>query len=325
MTTTIDYTARREKLLAQVEADMVAIVPGANMVYFTGLHYHLSERPTVGFLHKDGIAFVVPKLEVTKFHSRDDIEVQPFIWSDADGYEDAFKSAVDALDLNNKKLAVDGMTMRVFEWLAFANAGASLDKAVDAGQDLLGLRAIKSQYEIDLMQEAVDISEKALENTINWVETGMTERQIASKLTDELTALGTEGNAFGALVLTGEKSALPHGSTADRPLGENDFLLIDFGGKKGGYPADITRTFCFGEPTMEMREIYEAVRHANEAAKAFARPGVTCHEVDRVAREVIENSGFGDYFTHRLGHGLGLEVHELPNIAPNNEIGRAHV
>lgn len=317
--TSIDYSARREKLLATVDADVVAIVPGANMVYFTGLHYHLSERPTVCFLHAEGISFVVPQLEVTKFDVRDDLDVQAFVWSDADGYEAAFKSAVNHLDLANQQMAVDGMTMRVFEWLAFAQAGATPDNALDAGQALLGLRAIKSPYEIDLMQAAINLSEEALKNTIDWVEVGMTEREISNYLADQMTALGTEGVAFFPLVLTGDKSALPHGNTADRPLGEDDFLLIDFGGKKGGYPADITRTFCFGDPTMEMREIYEAVRHANEAAKAVAKPGMTCHEVDKAARDVIANAGFGDYFTHRLGHGLGLEVHELPNIAPNNE------
>ena len=134
----------------------------------------------------------------------------------------------------------------------------------------------------------------------------------------ELTALGTEGLAFGSLVLAGKNSALPHGVPGDNVLGANDFLLIDFGGKKGGYPADITRTFCLGEPTDTMREIYAAVKRANEAAHAIAKPGVTCHEIDQAARQVIDAAGYGDYFTHRLGHGLGLSGHELPNVAPND-------
>lgn len=317
----IDYEARIQKLLASVDADVVAIVPGPNMVYFTGLHYHLSERPTIAFAHKDGLSFVVPQLELTKLTSRPDLEAQAFAWSDSDGYEDAFKQAVKALGIDSRaKLGVDGMTMRVFEWLGLASGGAKVDESVDVGQDLLWIRAFKTPEEIKLIQEAVDLSEEALRRTIVWTQIGMTEQQIAQKLGDEMSALGSDGTAFGSLVLTGEKSALPHGTTGQRKLGSNEFLLIDFGGKKQEYPADITRTFCLDEPTDQMHEIYEAVLQANLAAQAFAKPGVTCHEVDKAARDVIVDAGYGEYFTHRLGHGLGLSGHELPNIAENNHV-----
>ncbi len=317
----IDYQARLDKVLAKTDADVVAILPGPNMEYFTGLHYHLSERPTIAFIHKDGLSFVVPQLEVTKLKKRPDLEAQAFSWSDSDGYEAAFKSAVSELGLDGKVvLGVDGMTMRVFEWLALATGGTQLDKASDVGQDLLNIRAYKTQQEIDLMQAAIDLSEEALKRTIEWAKIGMTEQDIAQKLADEMNALGTEGQAFGTLVLTGEKSALPHGTTGKRPLGTNEFLLIDFGGKKQGYPADITRTFCLDEPSDKMCDIYQAVLEANLAAQAIAKPGITCHEVDKAARDVIKAAGYGDYFTHRLGHGLGLSGHELPNIAENNHI-----
>lgn len=317
----IDYNARIEKLLEKANADVVAIVPGPNMVYFTGLHYHLSERPIIAFAHKGGLSFIVPQLEVTKLKKRPDLEAQEFSWSDSDGYEGAFKTAVDALSLDGKvTLGVDGMTMRVFEWLGLSYAGASMSSAVDVGQDLLNIRAYKTADEIALMREAIQLSEEALKRTIDWAEAGMTEQQIAQKLTDEMNALGTEGFAFGSLVLTGENSALPHGSTGARQLGKDEFLLIDFGGKKQEYPADITRTFCLGEPSEQMREIYDAVLQANLAAQAIAKPGVTCHEVDKAARDVIKEAGYGEYFTHRLGHGLGLSGHELPNIAENNHV-----
>ena len=178
----------------------------------------------------------------------------------------------------------------------------------------------KTDDEIALLQAAIDLSEEALKRTIEWAKVGMTELEISKKLNDEMSNLGTEGMAFGSLVLTGENSALPHGSTGNRVLGENEFLLIDFGGRKQGYPADITRTFCLGEPTEQMREIYQAVLDANLAAQAIAKPGVTCHEIDKAARDVIVAAGYGEYFTHRLGHGLGLSGHELPNIAENNHV-----
>jgi Xaa-Pro dipeptidase len=318
----IDYNARIEKLLAEAKADVVAIVPGPNMVYFTGLHYHLSERPTIALVHKNGLSFITPQLEVTKLKQRPDLEAQEFIWSDSQGYEGAFKAAVATLGLDNGQatLGVDGMTMRVFEWLGLSQAGAAMTNAVDVGQTLLNIRAYKTVDEIALMAEAIKLSEDALQRTMDWAQAGMSEQAIAQKLTDEMNALGTEGFAFESLVLVGENSALPHGKTGSRQLGKDEFLLIDFGGKKGEYPADITRTFCLGEPSEQMREIYDAVLQANLAAQAIAKPGVTCHEVDKAARDVIKAAGYGDYFTHRLGHGLGLSGHELPNIAENNHV-----
>jgi Xaa-Pro dipeptidase len=316
----IDYQVRLANLLAQADADVVALLPGPNMVYFTGLHFHLSERPIIAFVSAAGLSFVIPQLEVIKLKQRPDLESVEFAWSDADGYEASVAQAVSALGLNGKqKLGVDGMTMRVFEWLALANGGAALQSAVDVGQTLLQIRSFKGADEIALMREAIEISEEALRRTIVWVQPGMTEQQIAQKLHEEMNALGAEGFAFDSIVLTGEKSALPHGGTGARVLGANDFLLFDFGAKYHEYPADITRTFCLGTPTEQMREIYDAVLRANLAAQAIARPGVTCHEVDKAARDVIEAAGYGQYFTHRTGHGLGLSGHELPNIAPNNQ------
>lgn len=315
----IDYRARMMTLLDTVDADVVALVPGANMVYFTGLQVHLSERPTVALLSADGVAFIMPELEMMKLAQRPDLEAQAFVWGDATGYAAAFGEAVAQLGLDaDQRLAVDGQTMRVFEWLAFAQHGTAMARAQDIGQHLLHLRSRKTPDEIEALREAIRITEKALQRTLEWAQVGMTERQISNKLKSELSALGSEGLSFEPAVLTGPKSALPHGNTDARPLGENEFLLIDFGGKHGGYPADITRTFCLGTPTDEMRAIYDAVKAANEAACAIARPGVACGAVDQAARAVIDAAGYGAYFTHRTGHGLGLEVHELPQIAAGN-------
>ena len=315
---TINYQARLDALLAQSEADLVAIVPGENMVYFTGLHFHLSERPIVALYSAEGLSFIIPELEVTKLENRPDLEARRFQWTDEGGYYVAFREAAVALHMVDKTFGMDGQTMRVFEWLAFKKAGISSKNGLDIGRILLNMRAIKAPDEIAMMQKAIEISEAALNVTINWAEPGMTERQIADKLTSEMLERGAQEAAF-MLVLTGEKSGLPHGNTGDRVWGEDEFLLIDFGAKYNDYPADITRTFCVGEPTAQMRAMYDAVYEANKAAREFARPGVTCHDVDRVARRVIEDAGFGEYFIHRLGHGLGLSVHELPDIVSGNQ------
>lgn len=314
----IDYQARLDALLEQSEADVVAIIPGENMVYFTGLHFHVSERPIIALYSNEGLSFIIPELEVTKLENRPDLEARRFTWTDEGGYFPAFRNAAVDLAMVDKSLGMDGQTMRVFEWLAFKQAGISSRNGMDIGRLLLMMRAQKSDEEVANMQKAVDISEAALEVTMQWAKPGMTERQIADKLTAEMMDRGAHGVAF-MLVLTGEKSGLPHGNTGDRVWGEDEFLLIDFGATYNDYPADITRTFCVGEATDDMRAMYEAVYQANKAAREFAKAGVTCGEVDQVARQVIIDAGLGEYFIHRLGHGLGLSVHELPNIVGGND------
>ena len=313
----IDYLARLDALLEGSGADLVGFVPGENMVYFTGLHFHLSERPILGLYSRQGLSFIIPELEVTKLDARPELEARRFMWTDASGYQGAFHEAVAALAGDGGSCGLDGETLRLFEWLALEKAGLSAADVSDAAQLFLTMRSRKSADEIANMQRAIDISEAALAATMAWARPGMSEREIADKLSAEMLSRGAQGLAF-LLVLTGEKTGLPHGNTGERVWGEDEFLLIDFGARYNDYPADITRTFCVGNPTPQMRAMYEAVYAANQAARDFARPGVSCEAVDRAARDVIEAAGFGDYFIHRLGHGLGLSVHELPNMVAGN-------
>lgn len=314
------YESRREKLLAAVDVDVVALVPGANFRYFTGLRGHISERPTIAFATHLGYAFLVPALELANYGEYESAGSVIVSWSDADGYREAFAEIVQRLGLHaDTRLGVDGQTMRVFEWLAFEQAGVDMAAVADVGRALLNLRAIKTAEELDAMREAIRISEEALARTLEQIQPGMTELQITKILSDNMSDLGSEGHAFGPIVLTGENTYLPHGIPGERQYQPDDFLLIDFGAIKHGYPADITRTFCTGTPSEEMRKIHAIVLQANEAARALAKPGAISHEVDRAARQVIEDAGYGEYFRHRTGHGLGLEVHEQPDIAPNNE------
>ena len=314
----VDYLKRLDQLLDRSGADLVAFVPGENMVYFTGLHFHLSERPILGLHTREGLSFIIPELEVTKLDAAPELEARRFMWTDQSGYQGAFREAVSALAPGAATWALDGQTLRLFEWLALEAAGVSAENLRDIGDLFLTVRARKAPEELAHMQRAIDISEAALGATMAWAKPGMTERAIADKLSAEMLARGAQGLAF-LVVLSGEKSGLPHGNTSDRVWGEDEFLLIDFGALYNDYPADITRTFCRGEPTAQMRAMYAAVYAANKAAREFARPGVTCEAVDRVAREQIVKAGLGDYFIHRLGHGLGLSVHELPNIVEGNQ------
>lgn len=310
------YAERLDQLRAIPLVDAVALVPGANMRYFTGLNYHLSERPIIALVTPGGLGFIVPQLEVIRLEARPDLAAQIFAWSDADGYEGAFRAALDALGLRGQTLGVDGLAMRVTEWLAFLALDPSL-RVRTVERDLVRIRARKSPDEIQRIRRAIQLSEAALDQVLGWVQPGMTERAIAARLKDALAAQGCDDVAFEPLVQTGPNSALPHGTVTDRALNADEFLLLDFGGQVDGYLADITRTFCLGTPTPEMQRIYDTVLAANEAAKAAAHPGAPMGAVDRAARAVIETAGYGPYFTHRTGHGLGMEGHELiPQIAP---------
>lgn len=311
-----NYQARIERLRALLnDADAIALVPGTNMQYFTGLEFHLSERPVIALFTRDGLSVIIPQLEMPKLNERPDLAARAFPWSDTDGYVGAFRQALDDLGLRGKTLGVDGMTMRVTEWLTFQELDPSL-KVRPVERGLIGIRAIKGADEVEAMRRAVQISEAALAKLIHEVEPGMTEREIAARLNELLAEQGGDGLSFDALVQTGPNSANPHGFVTGRPLQTGEFLLIDFGARYNGYPADITRTFCLGTPTDEMSKIYDIVLRANEAARAAAKPGVQMGDVDKAARDVIEAAGYGEYFTHRTGHGLGLDVHEpIPQIA----------
>jgi Xaa-Pro dipeptidase len=310
------YSSRVERFVAQSTTDVTALIPGTNMLYFTGLSFHLGKRPIIGFFSRRGHAFIIPLLEVNKFEESAPVQARLFAWSDADGYRQAFRDAAAYLGLDAQAiLGVDGYTMRVFEWLALAEAGIAPERMTDVGHHLMMFRAIKTEDEVARMQRAVHISEKALETVLAGIKPGMTEREVAQRLADEQRALGADDVAFEAIVLAGERSALPHGNPGERTFKHGDIVLIDYGCKVGNYPSDITRTFVLGTPSDDIRRMYSAVYDANAAARAVARPGVTWGDVDKAARDVIESYGLGAHFTHRTGHGLGLDGHELPQIA----------
>jgi Xaa-Pro dipeptidase len=240
-----------------------------------------------------------------------------FSYSDEEGPTDACARACTFLGLAGKQLAVERLTMRVLE-LEMVQRSASRVQILPAESLLSKLRATKDEAELDYMRQAVSIAQQALTQTLTDVRVGMTEREIASALMVNLLKGGSESAAFIPLVQIGPNSASPHGSTSDRRSEQGDVLLIDFGAQVGGYVSDITRTFALGEADPEMRAVYDIVKAANAAGRAAAGPGVACQDVDRAARRVIEEAGFGEYFIHRTGHGLGLEVHEPPYIVEGN-------
>jgi Xaa-Pro dipeptidase len=187
-----------------------------------------------------------------------------------------------------------------------------------AGPLLSQLRVTKDADELARMRRAAAVAEEALAHTLPQVHAGMSEHEVASELLVNLLRSGSQGMSFAPLVQSGPNSASPHGATSSRHLESGDLLLIDFGAVVDGYFSDITRTFAIEEMDPELAQVHEIVQAANAAGRAAAGPGVPCEEVDRAARRVIKEAGYGPRFIHRTGHGLGLEVHEPPYIVAGN-------
>lgn len=312
-----DFAARIAALRAISGVDAIALVPGTNLQYFTGLEFFLSERPVVAIFTPDTLGVIVPQLEILKLDERPDLNAVPFAWNDEEWYQGAFARALEDLGLVGKRLGIDGMTMRVTEGLTLTGLDPTLT-LVPVERSLIAIRAIKTAEENALQRQAIAISEAALAQLLTEIRPGQTERQIARRLNDLQVEGGADGIAFGTLVQTGPNASNPHGTTTDRVLQEGEALLIDFGCTFGGYCSDITRTFCLGVVPAELQRIHDVVLAANTAARAAAGPGVPMSAVDCAAREVITAAGFGPYFTHRTGHGLGTDGHEpIPQIAGN--------
>ncbi len=187
----------------------------------------------------------------------------------------------------------------------------------------------KDAEEISSMRQAVMIAEDALTATLAKVAIGITEKEIAGELFSQLISHGSDISLpFSPIVAAGPNGANPHSQPSDRPLVAGDLLIVDWGASYGGYVSDLTRTFAIGEIDPLTEKIHKTVQKANAAGRAAGRPGVSCAEVDRATRRVIEEAGFGPNFTHRTGHGIGMECHEDPYIRGDNqqllEVGMAY-
>ncbi len=181
-----------------------------------------------------------------------------------------------------------------------------------------GLRVIKDIHELEIMEKAAEIADKAFEHIIKFIKPGMTEVEIGLEMEMFMKKAGASSLSFPSIVASGWRSSLPHGEATDKVIMEGEFLTLDYGCIYHGYCSDMTRTLVIGKPDDKMKEIYNTVLEAQlTAAKAF-RPGVPAVEVDKAARDYITAKGYGQYFGHSLGHGVGMEIHEAPTVGYRN-------
>jgi Xaa-Pro dipeptidase len=307
--------------LAQRGLDWVALNPGPSLRYLTGLNFPLMERPVVVLFGRSGqVKVILPELERAKVAVLPfEAEIVPF-GDDPASWQGVYERALS--DISGKPLLV-GVEPTGLRFLELDLLGKALPKAefVDGSAALAGLRMRKGSEELNAMRQAAIIAQDALLNTLETVKPGQSELQISAELMVQLFRAGSDSELpFAPIVSTGPNTANPHASPTDRILQDGEMLLIDWGASFGGYFSDITRTFFCGEPNEEMQRIADLVEKANKAARFGGRAGMPAGEVDQLARDVITAGGFGEYFTHRTGHGLGMEAHEPPYIYQGNSL-----
>ncbi|GGE10519.1 putative dipeptidase YkvY [Marinithermofilum abyssi] len=298
--------------------DAACLTTRANIFYLTQFDCDPHERLLALFVFPDLDPFLVcPQMETARVRQAG--WSYPVIgYGDADNPWPMIEEQLSVLDKRSAPcIAVES------DHLSFERA-QSLQRCLPAqaqlinAEGLLQLRAVKDSDEIQVLEEAAALADYGIEAGIQALREGCTEMEIVAEIEYALKKKGVREMPFSTMVLFGEKTGDPHGTPGFRPLQRGDGVLFDLGVVHNGYCSDITRTVFFGEATEEMKKIYETVLKAQESALARCQPGVPIAEVDLAARRVIEEAGYGPYFPHRIGHGLGVEVHEYPSMHQNN-------
>jgi Xaa-Pro dipeptidase len=314
---------RLRKLNAALRAsnlDALALNPGPSLVYLTGLHFHIMERPVVAFFKADAPpALVLPGLEMLKVKDLP-FELRAFPYGENPAeWEAVFLEAGRALGLQGKRIGVEPQHMRILEFCKVAAIAGGM-QCPDATDMVGDMRVCKDAHEVSAMRKAVRVAQAALEATLPSIRVGMTEKEIAAELVVHLLRKGSQPEMpFAPIVSGGPNSANPHASPTSRKIQPGDLLVVDWGAAVDGYISDLTRTFAVGQVDEEYRRVHQVVLEANAAGRADARPGAPCARVDIAARAVIEKAGYGEYFTHRTGHGIGMEAHEDPYMRGDNQ------
>jgi Xaa-Pro aminopeptidase len=315
--TSAPYAERLQRAqgeMAQQEIDLLVVGASADLLYLIGYEGHESERMSVLALPRDGVPhFVVPGLEAPLLHAQSDL-LQIVPWEETE--DPAAKVAAVAGVAAQGRIAVGDDLWSVFT-LRLQRAMPRARWA-EAGQLLRPLRMIKDEREIALLAEAARRTDESWEEFLTIPLAGLTEWAARDRLMGLLAARDLQ--PVFCNVGSGPNAASPHQTASDRVIGPGDAVVCDWGGSLEGYKSDVTRTLHVGEPTPEFVHAYDAVLAANQAALDAVRPGIPCQEIDRAARSVLTNAGYGDAFIHRTGHGLGLSLHEEPYLVEGNTL-----
>lgn len=238
---------------------------------------------------------------------------------------EVIEHAPQMMESVKERLQADRITSLGFEahemtYEAYERAKESLDpvKLISTKDLVEQIRKVKDQAELQIMKEAAELADKAYTHILSYIRPGVSESDVALELEFFMRKHGATSTSFETIVASGERSALPHGVASERIIGKNEFVKLDYGAYYKGYCSDITRTVFVGKPENKHKEMYDIVREAQCHAIDHLRPGMTCQEADALARDIITRHGYKDQFGHATGHGLGMEIHEMPRVSPKS-------
>ena len=308
-----DRLAKLQEKLQEFEVDGILITNPENRYYisgFTGSAGYLFITPDVAYLNTD-FRYIeqatnqAPSFEIIKIDS----ELKWFV-------DLLVKHRINILGFESEDLSFAGYSR--FSDILEKNKLNKIVTLKPLNASIEKIRAVKYIDEIDILKEAIRISDEAMNTIAPTIHAGISEREVALLLENKMRELGAEGPSFDTIVGSGPNAALPHHRAGDRIIQKGESIVIDMGAKYQGYCSDLTRTFCVGKPDETFRKVYDTVFIAQQTAISLVQEEMTGTDCDEIARKVIEEAGFGDKFGHSLGHGVGLDVHEYPRVSPNS-------
>jgi Xaa-Pro aminopeptidase len=310
---------RVERLAGEMERlglDAVYIGPSSDAEYIADLRLFNDERVKGLMISKKREIFVMtPLLYREELCAALGDEVSYQIWADQEGFLNAFREGCESLGLAGGRIAInDGVrAVDLINMLKGVNF-----EFVDGTSLLSPLRRRKDTAELECLRKAAERADSVMDVLSKFIKVGMTEKEIKDELIRLFAEKGAPEPAFPPIVAAGANASMPHYTGDAAVIRKGDFVVIDMGCKYKGYRSDTTRTFCMGEPNDEQRKIYETVLRAQIAGEEAVAPGATGQDVDRAARKIIEDAGYGQYFLNRVGHGVGLAIHEEPYMVEGN-------
>jgi len=303
------------KLMKINNVELLALGPGTHMNWLLGFNPYPDERPCMLLIGKEKEAFLMPSVNAEDARKRSDIAMNS--WNDENGPDQALKDALSYTDSSNAKhIAIDEAMRSHFALILIE---ALSNPSYEFTTSTIGaLRMRKDQTEFINLKENALIDDRAMQAGFAAIKEGVTELEIGEAINKHFISEGAKPQF--CIVGSGPNGAFPHHHTGDRKVEYGDAVLIDIGGRKGTFPSDMTRMSVLGEPPEGYLEVHAIVERAVQAAMAAAKPGAMAKDVDAAARGVITEAGYGEFFVHRTGHGLGIDIHEPPYITATSEV-----
>ncbi|MBR6552287.1 MAG: aminopeptidase P family protein [Clostridia bacterium] len=294
--------------ILKTDCDAVIITSPENRRYFTGFNSSagyliITKKEAVFFTDSRYIEAATSKITTCKslLLKRNDDTIVPYL---------------KELNIKNIYLETERLTVAELYSLKKSFGFCNVEAKEEVDEVINNLRAIKTDYEVECIKKAQKIAEDAFSHILTLIKEGVTEKEIALELDFYMLSHGAEAVSFETIAVSGKNSSMPHGVPSDKKIEKGDFITMDFGAMYNGYHSDMTRTVIVGEPSEKQKEVYETVLKAQKASLAVLKNGVTGFDADKVGRDIIDAKGYKENFGHGTGHGVGVEIHESPNLSP---------